>query len=319
MNERNLILVTGAGGFIGRHLCHTLRLRGIPFRAASRKQDDFDDADTTTIPVGDIDGHTDWCEALRGCDTVCHLAARAHMPRETLSDWDLFFKVNVEGSVALARQAANSGARRFVFVSSIGVLGNANVTPFDSESPTAPVGLYAKSKLMAEQALRSVCDETGLELVVIRPPLIYGPKVPGNFLSLLKLIDKGFPLPFGSITALRSFVGIENLCDFLIECAAHPKAVGETLLISDGEDIALPQLLRTLADATELPLRLLPVPPALFKLAGKLTGRSDQVHRLISGLQVDSSRSRELLGWVPPVSLTDGLRSTAIWYRRDKG
>lgn len=314
-----MMLVTGASGFVGRHMCRVLKLRDIPFKASTRKEGYFNDVDIATVAVGEIGEFTDWSVALEGCDTVFHLAARAHVIREeSLDPWDSFLSVNVKGSIALARQAARSGVKRFVFMSSIGVLGNSSTHPFTNESAPAAVELYAKSKAMTENALRIICSDMGMELVIVRPPLVYGKEVPGNFLRLLQLLDTGIPLPFGSITALRSFVGIENLCDFLVECATHPLAAGKALLISDGEDISLPDMLRVLANEANLPLRIFPFPLALLEFAGRITGRNDVVYRLISSLQIDSSQSMNVLDWSPPISLKKGLRDVAIWFRENK-
>jgi nucleoside-diphosphate-sugar epimerase len=318
-------LITGANGFVGRALCAELLLRGYSVRAAVRAADKFV-GDAEPVAVGDIDGATDWSEALCGVEVVVHLAARVHVMRETGADpLAEFRRVNLEGTANLARQAAEAGVKRLVYVSSVKVNGESTApiptlalplkgrvqnvfTETDAPSPQDPYGI---SKWEAEQILSRVSQETGLEVVIVRPPLVYGAGVKGNFAQMLKVLTKGIPLPLASIHNQRSLAYVGNLVDALIACATHPAAAGQAYLVSDGEDISTPDLLRKLGAAMGHPARLFPCPPALLKLAGRLTGKSDQVERLLGSLQVDSGKIRRELGWTPPFTLQEGLRLTA--------
>jgi nucleoside-diphosphate-sugar epimerase len=307
------MLVTGANGFVGSYLCSELIQRGARVRLALRtpslKQESFD-----FRVVGQIDKQTNWSEALCGVDAVIHLAARVHVMQDESRDPLAEFRlVNVAATENLARQAARAGVKRFVYVSSIKVNGEATdgisqYTELDAPSPKDPYGV---SKYEAEQALHRVAAETGLEVVIVRPPLVYGAGVKGNFAQMLKVLTKGIPLPFSSVTNRRSLVYVGNLVDALILCATHPAAAGQTYLVSDGEDISTPDLLRLLGEAMGRPARLLPLPVALLKLAGSLTGKADQVDRLVGSLQIDSGKIRRELGWMPPYTLSQGLRATA--------
>ncbi|MBS1156629.1 MAG: dependent epimerase/dehydratase family protein [Proteobacteria bacterium] len=313
-----MILVTGADGFVGLHLCNALFLANVPFKAATRQSKNLIGCNIYSNAVGDIDANTDWGQALHGCSTVIHLAARAHVLHEESRDPAILFRnVNVDGALSLARAAVRAGVKRFVFVSSIGVLGNKNSVPFDQGSMPNPQELYAISKLDAENSLKKLAGETGLELVIVRPPLIYGPGNPGNFLRLLKLLSLGLPLPFSSIVNLRSFVGVENLSDFLIRCAQHPLASGETFLIADGEDVSLPDLLRGLAVGLGIKARLFAFPLSLMLAIAGLLGKRITVEKLFSGLRVDAGYARNKLDWKPPVPLQEGLQRTGDWYRKE--
>lgn len=302
------ILVTGADGFIGRHLCRTLETAGSRVvRAVRRLQ-------PGSITVGDIDGATEWTDALRGVTAVVHLAARAHIMHDPAPDpLTEFRKVNVQGTQNLARQAAKAGIKRFVFISSIKVNGEATcgekkITETDAPAPQDPYGI---SKWEAELALRDVAEETGLELVILRPTLVYGPGVRANFLKLMKLAAFGIPLPLGSVKNLRSLIYVDNLCDLIFRCLIHPAAAGETFLVSDGQNVSTPELLRMLAEAQHKKARLFPVPEKILKLAGRLVGCSAEMERLCGSLQVDISHTKKILGWTPPFTLEDGIRKTA--------
>lgn len=217
-------------------------------------------------------------------------------------------RVNVEGTVRLARQAAAAGVKRFIFVSSIGVNGNASTRPFSAEDEPRPAEPYARSKWEAERELLKIHEETGMELVIIRPPLVYGPNAPGNFGSLVRWIEKGIPLPLGAIDNKRSLVGIDNLVDLIVCCIDHPAAANQTFLAGDGEDISTTELLRGVGTAMRKPARLIPVPAALLYVGATLLGRRAMAQRLLGSLQVDIGKTRKLLGWQPPYTVAEGLR-----------
>jgi len=268
-------------------------------------------ATLNSFVVGNIDGTTGWSKALQSAEAVIHLAARVHVMCESVDDpLAEFRRVNTEGTLNLARQVATAGVRRFIFLSTIGVNGKSTshgkvLTPDDTPSPHDP---YSISKYEAEIGLHSIAQLTGMEVVIIRPPLVYGANAPGNFGKLTRLVAKSFPLPLGSINNLRSFVGIDNLIDFIVTCLEHPAAANETFMVSDGEDLSTPDLIRRMARAMNRPARILPVPVWALKAGALLQGKVDAVQRLCGNLQVDISKARELLGWNPPVSVDEGLR-----------
>ena len=311
------ILVTGASGFIGRQLSSHLTTLGFVVRRTSRSQVLESSESAGWITVGDIDSRTDWCASLAGgIDAIVHLAGRAHIMRHTTTDpLAEYSRVNVEGSLNLARQAAAAKVKRFIYISSIGVNGNESYQrPFTVTAPPAPHSLYAVSKYEAELGLLEIAEQTGLEVVIIRPPLVYGPGAPGNFGSLVRWLSRGVPLPLGAIHNQRSLVGIDNLIDLIITCIDHPAAANQTFLVSDDEDLSTTVLLRRLGAALGKPARLLPVPASLLKLAARLVGKQDIAQRLLGNLQVDISNTREILNWTPPISVDAGLRKTAQWY-----
>lgn len=300
------VLVTGASGFVGRALLARLeRDAHRRVRTAGRRRPPRPAA---FVKVGDIGAMTDWSKALRQIDAVVHLAARVHAMRESAPDPLAEFRaVNVEGTLALARQAAKAGVRRFVYLSSIKVNGDwGTFTEGDAPSPADP---YAVSKWEAEQGLRAMERETGMDVVVVRPPLVYGPGVKGNFQSLLRAIARGLPLPLGAIDNRRSLIGVDNLADFIVSCLDHPAAAGRTFLVSDGEDLSTPELVRRLARAMNRPARLIPVPAMVIRLGAAALGKSATAHRLLGSLQVDARPAMALLSWRPPKSLTEGLRA----------
>jgi nucleoside-diphosphate-sugar epimerase len=306
-------LVTGANGFVGHALCAELSRRGYQVRGAMRSEK-TECACQERAVVCEIDEMTPWAEALTRIDVVIHLAARVHVMQDNSSDpLAEFRKVNVAGTEHLARCAAANGIKRFVYVSSIKVNGEAThgSEKFTGEDIPSPQDPYGVSKCEAELALHRVSAETGLEVVIVRPSLVYGAGVKGNFAQMLKVLARGIPLPLASVDNLRSLVYVGNLVDALILCATHPAAAGQTYLISDGEDISTPDLLRQLGAAMGCPARLLPCPQALLKLAGQLTGRADQVERLLGSLRVDSGKIRRELNWSPPYTLNQGLKVTA--------
>jgi len=313
------ILLTGANGFVGQHLGVYLVKQGHQVIATLRRDDvvfDYTPAHVAKISV--IDADTDWTTALEGIDVVIHLAARVHVMREKATDPLLEFRqMNVEGTARLAKQAAEIGVKRFVYLSSIGVNGKSTTThPFSENDPVAPEDPYAQSKWEAEQHLLALAARGGLEVCIIRPPLVYGPGAPGNFRRLLGLAARGWPLPLASIDNKRSLVGIENLCSLIEVCTSHPQAAGEVFLVSDGQDISTPELIRMLAEAMERPCRLLPFPTSVLTIISKLMGQAGVWTRLAGSLQVDISKARQQLGWEPPFPLEQGLADTADWYQK---
>ena len=312
------ILVTGANGFVGKMVCAELLARGFEVMAAVRSAPEGANANSSGlrfIGVGNIDADTDWSEALAGCTGVIHLAARAHILNDEVADPLAAFRAtNVAGSLQLARCAARAGIARFVFVSSVGVNGNRNQRPFTEDDTPLPAEPYAVSKLEAELALRAEAANSAMALVVVRPPLVYGPGCPGNFLRLLKLLSSRIPLPFGAMRNRRSFIGVWNLADFLATCVVHDKAAGQVFLVSDMDDVTLPDLLRGLARGMDSSASLFSVPPGwLAGLAG-IAGKGAMFDKLGGALTVDASRARAVLGWTPPVSLAEGLQRTGRWY-----
>ena len=315
------ILVTGANGFVGKALCESLLQRGHRVRAVVRKAPSASAtpaAAIETATVADIDAETDWSAALSGMDVVIHLAARVHVMRESADDpLAEFRRVNVAGTEHLARCAAASGVKRLVYVSSIKVNGEATAGGqkyAESDTP-APQDPYGISKHEAEQALHRVAQETGIEIVIVRPPLIYGPEVKGNFIQMLKVLSAGIPLPLASVDNRRSLLYLGNLVDALSACATHPSAAGQTYLVSDGEDVSTPELLRLLANAAGQPARLFPCSPRMLKALARLAGKGPQADRLLGSLRVESGKIRAELNWTPPYSLRQGLQATADWYR----
>jgi UDP-glucose 4-epimerase len=313
------ILVTGANGFVGKVVCAELAVRGFEVvaavRAAPAGAATHANPALLTVSVGNIDGKTDWTEALSGCCAVIHLAARAHILNDTVADpLAAFRETNVEGSLQLARSAARAGVQRFVFVSSVGVNGNQNSRPFSETDSPVPAEPYAVSKLEAELALREEAARSGMELVIVRPPLVYGPECPGNFLRLLKLLSTAVPLPFGALHNRRSFVGVWNLADFLATCAIHENAAGNVFLVSDMADVTLPELLQGLAHGMGEKASLFSVSPALLRALARVLGKAGLFDKLCGNLTVNAAHARTTLGWTPPVALAEGLRRTGNWY-----
>lgn len=311
-----LLAVTGANGFVGRALCAEAVRRGMAVRGITRVPCSLP-AGVQGVAIGNIDGSPSWAEALAGCDVVIHLAARVHVMRDrSIDPLTEYRRVNTVGTVHLARCAAMTGVRRLVNVSSVGVNGaytRGDLTFSDQDAPD-PHNPYSISKWEAEQALQVIQQRGKLDIVTVRPPLIYGPGVGGNFLRLLGAVKRGIPLPLALTRNQRDLLYVGNLVDNLLACAAHPAAAGKTYLVSDGAPVSTDELLRLLAQALGVSSRLFPVPPFLLQMAGNMTGYTGEVKRLLTSLRVDSSRVCRELGWKPPYSLQQGLQATAEWY-----
>lgn len=302
--------MTGANGFVGRSLAMRMLAEGYDVRGIVRRAIDLQAPPLEFVQVGTVNGSTQWLEALAGVDAVVHLAARTHAVHEH-GEGDLadYRPVNVDGTARLAEAAALSGVRRFVFVSSIKVNGERTTSaPFSVTDRPAPEDAYGISKWEAEQVVAEVAGKTGLELVVVRPPLVYGQGAKGNFARLCNTVRRGVVLPFGAVDNRRSLVALDNLVDLLMRCVAHPAAAGQTFLLSDGEDLSTPDLIRRIADAIGTKARLLPVPPKVLRMAGRVTGRSVEIGRLLNSLQVDIGHTRQTLDWTPPVTVDKGLQ-----------
>lgn len=320
MNQKERLVVTGANGFVGRALCAGAVARDSTVRGITRFTCDLP-CGCENFVVGNMDERTDWRGALEGSKVVIHLAARVHVMADTAENpLDEFRRINVLGTLNLARQAAAAGVRRFVFVSSIKVNGEATQPghPFTADGTTAvPLDAYGVSKMEAEQGLRALAAQTGMEVVIIRPPLVYGPGVKANFASMMRWLQRGIPLPLGAIDNQRSLVGLDNLVDLIVTCIKHPGAANQTFLVSDGEDLSTTQLLQRMAQALGKPARLIPVPAGLLKTAAALLGKAAVAQRLCGSLQVDISKTRELLGWTPPWSVDEELKKSAEGYLRE--
>lgn len=314
MSNRSQTLITGAGGFVGSALVEAMQ--GMALRRVLRHRSTH--ALTGDIVIDDIGPDTDWGAALGGIDCVVHLAARTHVIEERAKDsLAQYRRINAEATRNLAEQAAASGVRRFVFLSSIKVNGESTPgLPFtDSDVPT-PEDAYGISKHEAEQALLSIAEHSGMEAVILRPPLVYGPGVKGNFLRLLQLIGHGVPLPLASIRNQRSLIHVSNLADAIIACTNSPAAAGHAWLVSDSLGISTPALIRKLAEGMRRPARLLPCPTALLKIGAAFFDQGASLARLTGSLTVDASGIRNALGWRPRIPLDQGLIDTARWYHQ---
>ncbi|MHB9159181.1 MAG: UDP-glucose 4-epimerase family protein [Thiobacillus sp.] len=313
------VVVTGASGFVGRALCAELLRCGHSVKGTLRQIEGIPALEKGAEPVvvGAINAATDWKAALAGCDVIVHLAARVHVMDDKASDpLAEFREVNTEGTLNLARQAVDAGVKRFVFISTIKVNGEGRDAAYRETDTPAPADEYAISKWEAEKGLHRIAADTGLEVVILRPPLVYGPGVKANFLRLMRTVARGWPLPLGAIGNRRSLLYLGNFVDAIRLCVEHPGAAGQTFLLDDGEAVSTPDLIRALAHAMGRPARLLAVPVGLLELAGALLGKRAAVARLAGSLYVDSSAIRSRLGWVVPYSLQQGLAATvADWQR----
>jgi nucleoside-diphosphate-sugar epimerase len=312
-------LVTGASGFIGRSICMQLLQLNHQVRAVTSSHSSELRLLASMPNAGQLDvfrvsrdaiSPIDWGRACDEVDAVIHLGARAHVLREAAANaYAIYRKGNCDVTLALALAALESGVQRFIFISSVGVNGaetfDAPFTEVDSSAPHSP---YAVSKYEAELGLMKLADQRGLDVVIVRPPLVYGPSAPGNFGSLMRAVRRGWPLPLGAVHNQRSLVALDNLVDFIITCITHPMAANQTFLVSDGQDLSTTELVRGMAQAAGVPARLLPVPVWALQAGASLLGKGDAVQRLCGNLQVDISKARNLLGWVPPVSVQEGLR-----------
>lgn len=312
------ILITGANGFIGQALCPALAAAGHAVTAAVRRPATFA-THIAVQEVPDIVSEIAWVPSLEKIDAIVHLAARVHILQEEAEDpLTVYRRVNVEGTRLLAEKARDAGVKRLIFLSSVKVHGEDRPQPYSETDPPTPQDPYAASKWEAEQTLWKTLKGSATEAVVLRPPLVYGPCVRGNFLTLLRLCELGVPLPFGSVHNRRSLIGVDNLVDAIRHCLTHPKAGGETFLVSDGEDVSTPELIRRIARAMGKRIYLPPFPPALLRNVLRLAGKEAVAHRLLGSLTLDCSHIRDALGWRPPEKLDAGLRKTADWYRTRK-
>lgn len=313
-----MILVTGATGFVGSALVARLVDDGVPVRAAVRRDSAVGTFKVETVKVADLTADADWQAAVRGVDTVIHAAARVHvMSDDAIDPLMEFRRINLHGTLRLAQQAADAGARRFVFVSTVKVNGEATMPgePFSADGVPAPMDPYGISKMEAEQELRKLATQTGMEVVIVRPPLVYGPGVKANFRALMRMVARRLPLPLGGIRSnRRSMVALENLVDLLVTCVHHPAASNQTFLVSDDEDLSTTQLLQRMGQAMGKPARLLPVPVSWLEGGAAMLGRASIAQRLCGSLQVDISKTKRTLGWVPPVTVDEGLRKAAEGY-----
>ncbi|MDR0702975.1 MAG: NAD-dependent epimerase/dehydratase family protein [Azoarcus sp.] len=308
------ILLTGASGFIGRALAARLAADGHRLRLALRSPSSGKLPDAGIFRFAGLDGNTDWREALAGIEIVVHCAARAHIMKESAADpLGAFRRCNADASAHLARQAALAGVRRLIFVSTAKVWGEQTPPgqPFTVDTVPAPVDPYAISKLEAENALRASGAGGGMEMVIVRPPLVYGPGVKANFLRLMQWIARGRPVPVVDAGCRRSLVARDNLVDLLARCVDHPRAANQILPVSDGEDLPMPVLLRQLGEALGKPARMIPVPAWLLKSGARLLGRQAMADRLCASLQIDIGHTRRLLDWSPPLSVSEALARTA--------
>jgi UDP-glucose 4-epimerase len=306
------VLVTGATGFVGNALEGHLADHGHQIVPAVRQKYGLDNE----VIVGDIDDQSDWTAALSSCNGVVHLAARAHVMDDTAEDpLALYRATNTYATLNLARQAAQAGVKRFIFISTIKVNGEGRDTPYRETDVPAPEDAYAISKWEAEQGLRQIAAETGLEVVILRPPLVYGPGVKANFQRLIHIVERGWPLPLGAIRNRRSLLYLGNFVDAIRLCVEHPAAAGQTFLLDDGQLVSTPELISAVACALERPEHLLAVPVWMLEAAGTLLVKHAAVARLTGSLFVDGSAIRSRLGWMPPYSMEEGMAATVASFK----
>lgn len=312
------VLITGANGFVGNRLCRVLPERGYIIRAAVRQLDTSKKCNILDrIAIGDISQGTNWKKALQNMDCIVHLAARVHVMKDsTIDPLAEYRKINVEATLNLARQAAEVGVDRFIFISTIKVNGEQTLPgkPFTEKDRPAPVDPYSVSKYEAETELLKLAAETGMEVVIIRPVLVYGPGVKGNFVTLMNYLYKGFPLPLGAIHNKRSLVALDNMIDLIRTCIDHPAAANQLFFVSDGQDMSTTELFKQVSVALNVPTKLIPVPEKLLSLALRVLGKQALAIRLLGSLQVDITKARIVLGWDPPVKVDKSLRNTTGYF-----
>ncbi len=315
------ILVTGASGFVGQQLCTALTKSNFTVHAPVRDEKGlyYLSAGVKGIVTGDLGTITDWKFLLDGINVVVHLAARVHQMKDNERDQERAYqKTNVAITYALANASSKAGVQRFVFISSVKALGESTVPgeAWNESAPCAPQDAYGRSKLEAENILLDISRKTRMEVVILRPPLVYGPGVKANMYRLFKLVNNGIPLPFAMINNLRSLLYIGNLVDAVRVSMDHPAAAGEVFLVSDGEDASTPELIRRIAHALGRPERLFPFPPTLMRQLGRISGKSGEIERLLDSLVIDTSKIRRVLSWKPPYKMEEGLKQTADWFKR---
>ena len=306
------VVVVGAGGFIGGALVARLAARGMPIRAVVRRAVAAPPG-VSVHAIGDITATTEWPALLRGARAVVHLANRAHAAADAEQDW---IEHDAAAAAQLARAAGRAGVERLLLMSSIKVLGEAtDGVPFRAGRPAAPEDAYGFAKWRVEETMRLACAAAGPALTVIRPPLVYGPGVKANFRALLRLVDRGLPLPLANIHNRRSLVFLDNLVDLVEVALSHPAARDGTFLVRDAEEVSTPELVRRVARALQRPARLFPCPPGLLRLAARAAGRRGTADRLLGSLSIDDTATHDRLGWSPRIALDEGLAATARWYR----
>ena len=308
-----MFLITGATGFVGKALLERLLADNMAqrFIVAVRRSGQRWPEKVLPIVKGDMNSTTEWSSALKGVSVVVHCAARAHVMNDNAADpLVAFITVNVDGTLNLAKQAAAAGVKRFVFISSVKVNGEftSSGRAFTEVDVPKPQDAYGQSKHQAEEGLRQLSVDTGMEVVIIRPPLVYGPGVKANFAALMRVVQRGWPLPLGAIHNQRSLVALDNLVDFIVTCISYPQAANQTFLVSDGQDLSTTELVRGMAQAAGVPTRFMPVPVWALQAGATLLGKGDVVQRLCGNLQVDISKARSFLEWVPPLSMEEGLK-----------
>lgn len=310
------VLVTGANGFIGGHLVNLL---------AGSHQWQPVVASRQNLALDNIDCHQvradftvqDWVSIVKGCDYVIHVAARAHILKEQSPDPAAeYHQINVAMTENLARACLMAGVKRFIFISSAGVHGGQSASPLTEKSPMAPVTLYAKSKLTAEKRLAGILEDTATEYCLIRPPLVYGPGVGANFLSLIKVVDRGIPLPLAGVKNQRSYISVDNLVDFVCHCLDHPQAANQAFLICDRESLSTPELLRKVAMLLNRKSRLFPFPLTLLAIGSFILGKKAVFDKLVKSYQISADKAQQLLGWQPPFAADTGLKKTIVAYTR---
>jgi nucleoside-diphosphate-sugar epimerase len=308
------ILITGVTGFIGSHLLHELEQKNYNISIALRKPSH---SKNKNIIIGEINNTTCWVNALKNIDVVIHMAARAHILQESVTNPEVEFdRINAQGTINLATQCIETGVKHFIFLSSIGAVTTLSDTIINESSPCNPDTPYGKSKLKAEQVLEKLCQNSNMTYTILRPTLVYGANNPGNMERLLKLTSKGLPLPLGGINNSRSLVYVDNLVDAIITCIEHPSAKNQTFIVSDGEDLSTPELIRRIGKAMGKTPLLLPIPSNLIKMGTKLLGKGEVGDRLLGSLQVDSSKIKKTLNWQPPYTVDEGLKITADWFNQ---